>query len=621
MKTINNKAHNTIILHLSDEVLRKVAKERTASVLWAKLEELFLKKYLAKRFYMKRKLYTFSMKDETTLKDHLDEFNNLILDFENVNIVLKDKDIAMILLSSLLDSYEHFMDTLCLTVKSKLKKRNKEKKNNSQRDKAEKKKKKKKRKCYFYHKEGHYIKECFEKKKLEKIHKELTGKVVVAFEDERDSEGAYVLVHLFKTFESIDGGKVLLGNNLACKVAGIRTKSEALEKFKEWTTLMENQVGRKVKRLRIDNGLKFYSSEFEEFCKKHDIMRHKTMRHTPQQNGLAKRMNRTLIEKLINLQIRSWLEGVSSAEQPKFKARLVAKGFTQKKEVDFKEVFSPVVMHSSIRVLLAITASLDLELDQIDVKTTFLHGNLDEEIFMSQPEGFIKEGIKGKVCLLKKSLYACKLREEIEKLNDELSSEFGMKNLDYARKVLDIFGMLSFKPVFIPLAAHIKLSKQQEPTKEADVEYMMRIPYSSATGSIMYAMVCTRHDAAFGIGVVSKVLGYVDSDFAGDLDKRRLVTGFVFILFGGVVSWKASLQSVVALLTTEAEYIALIEAVKEAKWLRGLVSELGLREEISTGVVDVVKISSEINPADMLTKPLPAIKFINSLNLIRVVSL
>lgn len=111
---------------------------------------------------------------------------------------------------------------------------------------------------------------------------------------------------------------------------------------------------------------------------------------------------------MINLQIRSWLKGVSSAEQPRFKARLVAKGFTQKKEVDFKEVFSLVVMHSSIRVLLAITASLDLELDQIDVKTTFLHGNLDEEIFMSQPEGFIEEGIEGKVCLLKKSLYGLK---------------------------------------------------------------------------------------------------------------------------------------------------------------------------------------------------------------------
>lgn len=82
---------------------------------------------------------------------------------------------------------------------------------------------------------------------------------------------------------------------------------------------MENQVGRKVKRLRIDNGLKFYSSEFEEFCKKHDIMRHKTMRHTPQQNGLAKRMNRTLIEKVkcmlfsYNFSKYFWAEAVSVA--------------------------------------------------------------------------------------------------------------------------------------------------------------------------------------------------------------------------------------------------------------------------------------------------------------------
>lgn len=52
---------------------------------------------------------------------------------------------------------------------------------------------------------------------------------------------------------------------------------------------------------------------------------------------------------------------------------------------------------------MAITASLDLELDQMDIKTTFLHENLDEKIFMSQPEGFIEEGIEGKVCLLKKS--------------------------------------------------------------------------------------------------------------------------------------------------------------------------------------------------------------------------
>ena len=91
-RTINNKAHSTIILHLSDEVLREVAKEKTASGLWAKLEELFLKKSLAKRLYMKRKLYTFSMKEGTAMKDHLDEFNKLILDLENVNVMLEDED-------------------------------------------------------------------------------------------------------------------------------------------------------------------------------------------------------------------------------------------------------------------------------------------------------------------------------------------------------------------------------------------------------------------------------------------------------------------------------------------------------------------------------------------------
>ena len=95
-RAINNKARNTIILHLSDEVLREVSKERTVSGLWAKLEEMFLKKSLAKRLYMKRRLYTFSMKDGVAIKDNVDEFNKLILDLQNVNIILKDEDRALI---------------------------------------------------------------------------------------------------------------------------------------------------------------------------------------------------------------------------------------------------------------------------------------------------------------------------------------------------------------------------------------------------------------------------------------------------------------------------------------------------------------------------------------------
>ena len=72
----------------------------------------------------------------------------------------------------------------------------------------------------------------------------------------------------------------------------------------------------------------------------------------------------------------------------KYKARLVVKGFNQKQGIDFDEIFSPVVKMSSIRVILGLIASLDLELEKMDVKTAFLHGDLEEEIYMVQPEGF-----------------------------------------------------------------------------------------------------------------------------------------------------------------------------------------------------------------------------------------
>ena len=92
----------------------------------------------------------------------------------------------------------------------------------------------------------------------------------------------------------------------------------------------------------------------------------------------------------------------------RFKARLVAKGFIQEQGLDSDEVFSPVVKHASIRILLAIVARRDWELEQLDVKTAFLHGDLKETIYMMLPEGFIKLEDKGKVCLLKKSIYGLK---------------------------------------------------------------------------------------------------------------------------------------------------------------------------------------------------------------------
>ena len=101
-------------------------------------------------------------------------------------------------------------------------------------------------------------------------------------------------------------------------------------------------------------------------------------------------------------------EGFPSKEDIRYKARLVAKGYAQKEGIDYNEVFSPVVKHSSIRILLALVVQLNLELAQLDVKTAFLNGDLKEEIYMTQPEGYKVAGNEDWVCKLSKLLYGLK---------------------------------------------------------------------------------------------------------------------------------------------------------------------------------------------------------------------
>jgi hypothetical protein len=92
----------------------------------------------------------------------------------------------------------------------------------------------------------------------------------------------------------------------------------------------------------------------------------------------------------------------------RYRARLVAKGFTQIPGIDFDETFSPVARFESLRLLLALAALEDWEIHQLDVKSAFLNGVLDEEIYMEQPQGFIVEGQESKVCRLHKAIYGLK---------------------------------------------------------------------------------------------------------------------------------------------------------------------------------------------------------------------
>ncbi|WVZ07194.1 hypothetical protein V8G54_020540 [Vigna mungo] len=453
-------------------------------------------------------------------------------------------------------------------------------------------------------------------------------------------------------------------------------------------------------------------------------------------------------------------EATPGGEKARYKARLVAKGFTQVEGVDYHEIFAPVVKHCSVRVLMAIVAHCNLHLEQLDVRTAFLHGDLEETIYMKQPDGF---AVDDRVCLLQKSLYGLKQspRQWYRKFDDfliklnfkrcnyddcvytlnhggemlylllyvddilmassdrgmigetkaRLADAFEMKELGEARRILGIdikrdrpggnlflsqecylqkvisrYRMAESKMANTPVGQHLKLTKEQCPKTEEERKKMESVPFSNGIGSIMYGMVCTRPDVAHGVSVLSQFMvnpgpthwealkwmlryirgslgtglffqnnfqgggyieGFVDSDFAGCLDTRKSRSGYVFTLFGTAVSWRSTLQSVVALSTTEAEYYALAEGVKEALWLKGLVRELGfdqksvcvhcdsqsaihlanhqsyhsrtkhidvklhfVRSIVESGDVQICKIASEENPADMLTKPLAKERFL-----------
>ena len=91
-----------------------------------------------------------------------------------------------------------------------------------------------------------------------------------------------------------------------------------------------------------------------------------------------------------------------------YKVRLVVKWFQQKEGIEYIEIFSPVVKMSTIRLVLGMVVAKNLYLEQLDVKTAFLHGDLEEDFYMIQPEGFTVQGQENLVCKLKKSLYGLK---------------------------------------------------------------------------------------------------------------------------------------------------------------------------------------------------------------------
>ncbi|GJV92507.1 retrovirus-related pol polyprotein from transposon TNT 1-94 [Tanacetum coccineum] len=287
-----------------------------------------------------------------------------------------------------------------------------------------------------------------------------------------DSGGSYHMTpkrdFLFD-FKEFNGGTVLLGDNRACAIKGTG----------------------KVK-VHMKDGSSFVLENVRYIP---ELKRNFISLGTLDQEGYTVKLQNERVK------IQEGNEGV---HKPRYKARLVARGFTQQAGIDYNDVFSHVVQHTSIKVILSITACKDYELEQLDVKTVFLHGNFKEAIYMRQP----------------------------------LSFEEATSNKDFAPGTGPARKILGMEVVRDRVYG-------RDQRKHVDVD------------------------------------SFVDAHYAKDPDKGRSIIGYMFMVHGYVVSWKATLQHVVPLSTTEAEYMMHTEAFKESIWLKRSTNRAGNKPKVS----------------------------------------
>ncbi|GJR73656.1 retrovirus-related pol polyprotein from transposon TNT 1-94 [Tanacetum coccineum] len=291
----------------------------------------------------------------------------------------------------------------------------------------------------------------------------------------------------------------------------------------------------------------------------------------------------------------------------KNKARLVAQGFRQEEGIDFEESFAPVARIEAIRIFIANAAHKNMTIYQMDVKTAFLNGELKEEVYISQPEGFVDQDNPSHMTTKFKMSMMGQMSFFLGLQISQSPRGIFINQSKYASEIVKKYGLLTTDSVDTPLVEKSKLDEDLQ-GKQVDATL-----YRGMIGSLMYltssrpdliyaVCLCARYQAkptekhlqavkrifrylkgTINMGLwYSKDTGisltaYADADHAGCQDTRRSTSGSAQFLGNKLVSWSSKKQKCTAISSTEAEYIALSGCCAQILWMRSQLTDYGFQ--------------------------------------------
>nr|GEV99307.1 zinc finger, CCHC-type [Tanacetum cinerariifolium] len=232
-------------------------------------------------------------------------------------------------------------------------------------------------------------------------------------------------------------------------------------------------------------------------------------------------------------------------------------GFRKKEGIDYFETYAPVARITTIRLLLALAAIHNLVIHQMDVKTAFLNGDLDKEVYMKQPEGFVMP---------------CNEHKVFDKTKKFLSSRFSMKYMGEADVILGIKIKRENKRIVTAQSYYIEKILKKFNREDCS---SMRTPMDlKAITRIFKYLKGTKNYGLSYVGYPSVLEGYSDASWINYVEDSSSTSGWVFLLGGGAISWAFKKQTCITSSTVESKFVALAAAGKEAEWLRNLIHEI-----------------------------------------------